>query len=103
MGTFYDEVLDQSRGIAMVVDFETDRADVTDYAVVLVVEEAGRRRTVRLYDGAHGRNEMHRYNRKLGKQPAKVFHRGTLGEGMRWAIDKIKRGYEEMIDAWQRT
>jgi hypothetical protein len=74
---------------------------VTDYAVVLVVEAAGRYLTARVYDGTHGVNEIHRYSKKLGKQPAEVFHRGTLGEGLRWAIEQIKHGFEEMIDGWQ--
>jgi hypothetical protein len=32
--------------------------------------------------------------------PAEVFDRGTLGEGMRAAIEQVERGYEEMIDGW---
>jgi hypothetical protein len=45
---------------------------------------------------------MHRHTKELGKQPAEIFHRGTLGEGMRQAIDAIKQDYEEMIDGWRR-
>lgn len=30
------------------------------------------------------------------------FHSGTLGEGMRAAIEEIKRGYREMIEGWER-
>jgi len=41
------------------------------------------------------------YTKELGKQPAEVFHRGTLGEGMRSAIDAIKHGHQEMIDGWR--
>lgn len=40
--------------------------------------------------------------RELGKQPAEIFHRGTLGEGMRSALEHIKATYEEMIDGWRR-
>jgi hypothetical protein len=29
--------------------------------------------------------------------------RGTLGEGMRAAIEQVERGYEEMIDGWHRA
>jgi hypothetical protein len=103
MGARYTEMLGKTGDIAMVVRFETHRADVTDYAVVLAIGPEGRRRTVRVYDGAHGRNEMHRYGRRRGRQSAVVVHGGTLGEGMRWAIEQIKRGYEEMIDGWRRT
>ena len=37
-----------------------------------------------------------------GKQPAAVFHRGSLGEGMRAAIVECVDRYETMIEAWQR-
>jgi hypothetical protein len=44
---------------------------------------------------------MHRYTRAQGKQPAERFHGGTLGEGMRVAIEQIKHTYQSMIEAWQ--
>lgn len=69
---------------------------------MLVVDDGGETHTVRLYDGAHGVNEMHRYTRGAGKQPAEIFHGGTLGEGMRAAIHEIEDGYEAMIEAWRR-
>lgn len=37
-----------------------------------------------------------------GKQPGAPFHAGTLGEGMRAAIEEIERGYGEMIEGWKR-
>ncbi len=43
----------------------------------------------------------YRYTRKLGKQPGVVFHRGTLGEGMRAAKQSIRDRYEEMIEGWR--
>ncbi len=100
--TRYIDDLDFVRGISMLVWFETDRRDVTNYALVLVVRAGGGLETVRVYDAGHGRNEMHRYTRQLGKQPASGFHRGTLGEGMRAAIEAMKDGYEEMVDGWRR-
>lgn len=69
---------------------------------MLVTQDAGQPQTVRVYDAAHGCNEMHRYTKELGKQPAENFHRGTLGEGMRTALEHIKDTYEEMIDGWRR-
>jgi hypothetical protein len=86
----------------MRVELTTDIRDVTDYAVVLLVEEDERMETVRVYDGAHGENEMHRYTREGGKQAAEVFHRGTLGAGMRAAIEAVKHGHQPMIEAWRR-
>ena len=56
----------------------------------------------RLYDGAHGENELHRYTQDGGKQAAEVFDRGTLGEGMRGATKEIRQGYEAMIEAWSK-
>jgi hypothetical protein len=50
--------------------------------VVLVAEVNGRKETVRVYDGAHGKNELHRYTRDGSKRAAEVFDRGTLGEGL---------------------
>lgn len=99
--TAYTEILDKPRGVKLVVRFHRRRSEVTGYALVLALGVQGRMETVRVYDAVHGRNEMHRYTRKLGKQPAEVFHHGTLGEGMRTAIGAIKHGYEEMIDGWR--
>lgn len=100
MSGAYRRVLDGT--VLMVVEFKTEQrgCEVIDYSVVLVVEERGRKKTVRVYDGSHGENELHRYTRDGGKQAAEVFDRGTLGTGMRAAIDEIKHGYEEMIDGW---
>jgi hypothetical protein len=85
----------------MHVRFTSRRRDITNYAVLLTIEQAGAIHTVRLYDGAHGINEMHRYTRIAGKQLAEVFHSGTLGEGMRAATEQIKSTHQSMIEAWQ--
>jgi hypothetical protein len=96
-------MLDRSLRAWIYVEFTTDRRAVTDYAVLLYIqEEPDETLTVRVYDGAHGQNEMHRYTRGGGKQAAEVFNRGTLGVGMRAAIDEITHGYEEMIESWRR-
>jgi hypothetical protein len=84
------------------VEFTTEGRDVTDYAVTPLFEVEGETETIRLYDGAHGHNEMHRYTRSSGKQPGAPLQRGTLGQGMRAAIEEIKGGYREMIEGWQR-
>jgi hypothetical protein len=87
--------------VKLIVRFHRVRSAVTDYALVLVADVDGGSETIRVYDSAHGSNEMHRYTRKLGKQVAEVFHRGTLGEGMRSAKQAIRDGYEEMIEGWR--
>ncbi len=85
----------------MRVSFATERREVVDYAVLLTFELEEEVHTVRLYDGAHAVNEMHRYGRASGKQPAEIFHSGTLGEGMREATRQIRSTYESMIEAWR--
>jgi hypothetical protein len=100
----YRDVLDYEIGARIVVEFTLDRREVVDYAVVLTVDdEAGEAVTVRVYDGAHGVNEMHRHDRSGEKAPAESFHAGTLGEGMRAAIAAVRSGYQEMIEAWRAT
>lgn len=98
----FDEPLDWRGGARMYVRWRTRRRDVVDYAVTLIAVEAGEPRTIRVYDGAHGVNEMHRYTRDGGKQPAAVFHHGTLGEGLRAAQLEVRQRWAEMIEGWRR-
>ena len=102
MSGSYERDLDPGRGIVLHVRFTTSRREVTNYAVVLSVAHEGQRQTVRVYDGAHGVNEMHRHTAAGGKQAGEVFHSGSLGEGMRAAISECMTGYEQMIEAWHR-
>jgi hypothetical protein len=102
VGGDYDENLDSGLGAVMRVRFQTAGPEVISYSVVMVFRFAGRIETVRLYDSAHGFNEMHRYGRRTGKSNGKRFHSGTLGEGMRAAICEIKDGHEAMIEGWKR-
>ncbi len=98
----YTQPLNALRTVFMHVKFTTDRRDVVDCAIVLLGEEKGEVVAVRLYDGAHGENEMHRYTRSGGKEPAEIFSRDGLGPGMRAAIEEIKRGYGAMIESWRK-
>jgi hypothetical protein len=102
VGAHYTQPLNFFRTVHLLVEFKTHRDEVIDYALVLVAELDGCIETIRVYDAAHGINEMHRHTMELGKQPCEVFHRGTLGEGMRAAIAAIQHGHEEMIDGWRR-
>lgn len=102
MSADYTRLIDRARGVFLYVEFTTERRAVIDYAVVLLVDVDGRLETVRVYDGAHGENELHRYGKEAGKELAEIFHRGTLGEGMRAAIGEAERGYDAMIEAWER-
>jgi hypothetical protein len=103
MSQRYRDSLDYESGVRIVVEFTTSRREVTDYAVILTVDEGEGETTVRVYDGAHGINDMHRYDRKGTKSSAEAFHAGTLGEGMRAAIIAVRSGYKEIIDAWRAT
>ena len=102
MSAYYQRILDHVLGTILRVDFTSKGRKVSDYAVVLLLEVGERTETIRLYDGAHGYNEMHRYTRSGGKQPGTPFHSGTLGDGMRAAIDEVENGYREMIERWKR-
>lgn len=102
MSAHYRRILDHGLGALLRVQFTTRGTDVIDYAVVLLLEVERGMETIRVYDGAHGHNEMHRYSRSAGKQPGAVFHGGTLGEGMRAAISEVERGYREIIEGWER-
>lgn len=78
--------------------------NVMDYAVVLTVDEDDNSvERVRVCDGAHGINEMHRFDRDGRKSAGKTVHTGTLGKGMRAAITAVRTGYKKMIDAWHAT
>jgi hypothetical protein len=103
MSQRYRDVLDYEIGARIVVEFTTDRRMVVDYAVVLTVDDEDGEATVRVYDGAHGTNDLHRHNRRSEKAPAMAFHAGTLGEGMRAAITAVRADYKEMIAAWRAT
>lgn len=100
MSALYEEIVDHSRGIVMRVDFTTRRGRVIAYSVVLLLRTPAGRETVRLYDAAHGYNEMHRYSRLKGKHAGVEFYGGTLGDGLSMAIDEIKNSYAEMIEGW---
>jgi hypothetical protein len=96
----YEHALDATRTAWLTVRFETVRREVVAYAVVLSVDTNNARETVRVYDSAHGFNEVHRHTRRGGQLPGRPFH--TLGEGMRTAIADRADGYGTMIEAWHR-
>lgn len=102
MSATYRRRFNRAPAIFMDVDFKTVRRDVVDYSIVLLAEVDGKLETIRVYDGAHGKNELHRYTPNGGKQPGEAVHDGALGKGMRTAINDIKRGYGAMIEAWRK-
>jgi hypothetical protein len=97
----YRDVLDYEIGARIVVTLTTLGSEVVDYAVILTVDDEGTIATVRVYDGSHGINDMHRYSRAGDKHRAEVFHAGNLGEGMRAATTAVRANHREMIEAWR--
>jgi len=75
---------------------------VIDYRVVLLLGTPRETVTIRVYDSAHGYNEMHRYTRIGGKQTGKRFHSGSLGGGLRVAIEDAEDRHIEMIEGWEQ-
>ena len=96
------EVLNYLLKVSLWVDFRTERGSVVACTVVLLLETRGRIETIRVYDSAHGYNEMHRYSRTGGKQTGEPFHSGTLSEGLQVALNDAKKGYRQMIEGWRR-
>jgi hypothetical protein len=97
----YLEIVDGAAGVALWVEFTTRRGRMVDYAVVLLLFVPAGVAVIRVYDSAHGYNEMHRYSRDGGKQTGTLFHSGTLSEGMNSAIAEAKRSYGAMIEGWR--
>ena len=89
MSAYYLRILDHARGAMLRVEFTSRGREIVDYAVVLLVVVGEVAETIRVYDAAHGFNEMHRFTRSGGKQPGTSFHGATLGDGMRAAIAEI--------------
>lgn len=102
MSARYWDIVDFVLGAVIWVEFTTVRGRVVDYTVVLFLPTASGLKTIRVYDAAHGLNEMHRYTKDGGKQKGVDVHSGSLGEGMRAAIEDIKDGYLAMIEGWER-
>lgn len=96
-------LLDYATGARLIIRYTHERGVIVDYAVVLVLPHDGAEQAIRVYDGAHGANDMHRHTRSRGKASAESFHGGTLAEGMRIAIQAIETGYREMIDGWRTS
>lgn len=103
MSGHYQKVLDWDLGAVLSVAYTTVKGEVVDYSLVLLLNEVDGLKTIRVYDCAHGFNEMHRYGREIGKQPGVQVHRGTLGEGMNAAIEAIEVSYVAMIEGWRQA
>jgi hypothetical protein len=73
-----------------------------EYAVMLQVRIEGRMRTIRLFDNAHGSNEMHEYT-GAEKQPAEPFLADQPpNEAMPATIEYLENNWEEVLYSWKR-
>lgn len=90
-------------GARVEISYKTHRDGRILYSVVLIYRDSnGTDQTVRVYDNAHGQNEMHRYTRRGGKQTADLFHPGPANIACGYAIAQAKKNYEEIIRSWQK-
>jgi hypothetical protein len=89
--------------VEILVEFKTERGELTGYTVLLRVRREGDWHEVRVWDNTHGDNEMHRYTRSCGKQPAVVFDRGSFAEGYRAAYADARASFEEIVDGWETS
>src|SRR3954453_5036329 len=101
MSARYEELLDFARGSVVSVDFTTRQGKIVGYSILLLLSTPDGVETIRVFDSRHGYNEIHRYTCAGGKQDGTEFHSGTLGEGMRSAIDAIKQSHLGMIEGWR--
>jgi hypothetical protein len=81
MSADYTRLLDHLLRAFVHVEFKTVRRDIVDYAIVLLVEVEGELKTVRLYDGAHDENELHRYTREGTSSRPRSSIAVPLGKG----------------------
>jgi hypothetical protein len=84
------------------VAYTTERGALTTYSVTLVALRRDDWQTVRVYDNAHGVNDMHRHTISEGKRPAETFHYGTPSDAFNAALEMVDARYEEMIAGWLR-
>ena len=102
MSASYVKDLDRLGRVRLWVDFTTERGEVTNYSVVLLLATPDATETIRVFDSSHGYNEMHRHTRSGGKQTGMRFHSGSLGEGLQAAIESAKRNHLQMIEGWSQ-
>jgi hypothetical protein len=101
MSAYYRRILDHALGALLRVQFTTEDGEVIDYAVVLLLDTEKGSETIRVYDAAHGHNEMHRHTRIGGRGPEPFFIAVPLEKECALRSE-VERGYREMIEGWER-
>jgi len=87
----------------LVARLETEEGRLIAYAVILLVEIEGKRRTVRVYDNDRGVPHMHRFTRSGSKGRSTRVPASSASEGFTMTLAAVRNGFEEMIDAWRRS
>ena len=87
----------------MSVDFTTVKGEVVGYSVVLLLSTPFTAETVRVYDAAHGFNEMHRYTPSQGASRMESSSTTVpLPRECKSPSMPAKHGHREMIEGWKR-
>jgi hypothetical protein len=87
----------------IVVELITEHGKVGRYSVVLLAREEGEWRTVRVYDNHLGVPHMHRYTHAGVKQDGEKTDEATASDGYNIALQRVRAGYQEMIEGWRRS
>ena len=87
---------------AIVFRYRRDDVNGLDWAVVLLVRVGSKEHIVRSYDNAHGWPEMHRYERGVKQPGERIPSTGSANLDLPAVIREVKRGYERMIESWDR-
>jgi hypothetical protein len=93
--------IELSTGAWIVVRHARDPEKEWDWAAVLTVELDGQRRTVCLYDNAHGQPERHRYRRGVKMEAEAVSPQRSTRLDLPAAIEEIKAKWEGMVERWE--
>lgn len=87
----------------IVVELITEQGQVGRYSVVLLANEEGEWRTVRIYDNHLGVPHMHRYTHAGVKQDGEKTDEATASDGYNIALQRVRKGFQEMIEGWRRS
>ena len=87
----------------VLVVIQRSSAHPVEYAIVLLVERAGKWHTVRIFDNAHDSTEHHEH-RYLGseKQQPIVTH-GSVNDAIHAAEVKLRGSWSDIVRGWDNT
>lgn len=87
----------------IVVELVTEQGQTSRYSVVLLAREEGEWRTVRVYDNHLGVPHMHRYTPTGVKEDGEKTGEPTASDGYNIALQRVREGFQEMIEGWRRS